>query len=1106
MCSINYIGHEDVRETLLEEVIDGKIPAVNPVITILVGSVSLSCILDTGSPFSIISEAAFQKCELVEAWPILPLQGTKVKGAIFGKSIEVKRQTQIGFTCQGVLLNVNLLIVPLLNAEVILGVDFMNNHQAILDLGGGEMILQVEGAPVKLRFDEHVFRKELDVSCLRLFAQPEVQTEPDITFNSASGSSFLSAEQRRSEDFSCILRDKIDCVESANDADRLELYSILHTHAEVFSDAPGAIKDFVYEFRVKEHKKFFVKPYSIPVAYKTKVEKEIQDMLKHGVIEHAVSSYNSPLLVVPKKDNSVRLVLDSRQINTVILPETDRPESLEELLQRFHNVKVLSSIDLRASYWQIMLHPACRQYTAFLCFGNCYQFKRLPFGLNVSSAAFIRGLNMILPDDLKKRVTLYVDDILIAEKSWADHNEVLNRLLCAFRHAGVTVNLQKSQFGRSSIKFLGHIISGDGIHPDPDKIKAVKEFANPTTKKQLRAFLGLTNFYKRFINMNVLSTPRLCALTGKKETWNWDQRAQKEFSNIKSALVNAPILAHPDLNKDFCIMTDSSVTGLGAVLFQETGGTEPSSWKTIAFASRILSRCERNYSVTELECLAIVFAFTKFRYFLFGRTTKVYTDHRALQFLMSAKLTHGRLARWALYLQEYKFTIEYIPGNRNVVADALSRAPSGFVHSVEGKQDKNISLLYLKNVPFENYVTSSLEDIAKEQDKDQALKEIKEKWYNRDNVALRQHYLVKDGILFRRRDPANSRWLLCIPDDLINKLIWYIHLSYAHFGARKCFNKLREACYFSNMLRRIRGVLSVCESCQKAKPPTVSYAAPIYPIIPTKLRDLAAVDLFGPIPRTSSGFTFVFVAIELTSKYVSFTPLRRATGKSVAAAFVKHFLREVGTVKRVISDNGPQFRSQHWLNMVHRHKIKQISISSYHPSSNPAERVMKELGKLCRLYCHKQHRTWDKHLKSFQDVLNELPNESTSLPPVLVLKNRDPPSKIKETVPWPKERRLRRMFIVNTALQNLNKAAERRKRSNNQRVRQIVFHEGQKVLVRSHRISNKPNALCKKFFRVFNGPFRIRRIPHPNAIEVETLRTRKSRGLHHISNVKPFLE
>lgn len=1069
---------------------------------------TLTAVLDSGSPVSVISDSIFQKCSKIMTCPTLPMQRTMIKGAIANKTLQVKQQTYLDFSCQGNTFSAHFLIVPTLSTEVILGTDFLQKHKAILDFNNSEISLEQQGTTVNIKFDEWISNKEEQFNCLILRSDTMQQSvdSPYLNTTSVSQTNFVSNDPEE-VDLNSVIQAKVEHITHCSDYHKQQLHNILTTHASVFVQQPGTIKDFQYKFQIKEHTPFCVRPYPIPAHFKEQVKLEIDQMLRDQIIEPANSPYNNPLHIVPKSNNTLRLVLDSRQLNTIIVPETDRPQTLDELLQNFYGVNVLSSVDLRSSFWQIELHPDCRKYTAFLCFGVSYQFRKLPYGLNVSSAAFIRALNTILPDDLKKHITTYVDDILIAQRSWQEHNEVLRKLLTIFQQNGITINLEKSQFGQSEIKFLGHIISSNGIQPDPKKLDAIRLFPTPTCKKQVRGFLGLVNFYRRFIKVDELVTPTLNTLTGKNTKWFWDEQANSEFLRLKQALLQAPILAHPDMTRDFSLETDSSKIGIAAHLFQEIEVNGNIEIKTIAFTSRVLTKSEQNYGITELETLAVVNAFAKFRYFLAGKHTKVYTDHKALEFLMTSKLVHDRLKRWALYLQEFRFTVIHIPGPTNIVADTLSRAPIGFVNLPNSQQlDHNFSLLYITNVTFENFISSALLEIGQLQDRDIVWKDVKTKWHDKDNTAIRHFYLVRNNILFKRSAVNNNLWLVCVPEDLINKLIWYTHFSYAHFGPKKIFLQLRLTCYFNNMEKRIRKVLSLCKICQKAKTTTISHAAPLYPIIPTKLKELAAVDLLGPLVRSKNGFNYVFVALELTSKFVSFTPLRRATAKTVSAAFVKNFLKDVGSVKKVISDNGPQFRSVTWLSTLRRRKIKPIFISRYWPAANPAERIMKEINKLCRIYCHCKQRNWDTQLTVFQNILNELPHNSTSLPPTLVLKNKQPPNRILELIQFPHVRQPRHQQTIDLALQRIQFAAEQRKKRHKVSRISKHFQVGQKVLVKAHPRSHKNKYLTAKFSLIYNGPYRIKRIAHENSYEIETLRTKKSLGLHHISHIKKFVE
>lgn len=278
----------------------------------------------------------------------------------------------------------------------------------------------------------------------------------------------------------------------------------------------------------------------------------------------------------------------------------------------------------------------------------------------------------------------------------------------------------------------------------------------------------------------------------------------------------------------------------------------------------------------------------------------------------------------------------------------------------------------------------------------------------------------------------------------------------------------------------------------------------MYPIIPEKLRQIGATDLMGPLPRTQKGNVFIFVVLELTSKYVTLTPLKKATGRSISKALTQDFLRQVGHVDKLLSDNGPQYRSAQWRDTLRRHKIKPVFISKYMPSANPAERTMKDLGALCRLYCNKQHNTWDKHLAEFQNVVNEMPHSSTLLPPITVLKNKPAPDKIREIIKFPPVPRIRHQQLVKLALCNLKAAALKRKTRADKTATTRVFFQGQRVLVKTFHLSNKKKHQSHKFFSVYKGPMEIRKIVHDNAVELVNPKTGKSLGLHHVSHLKAY--
>lgn len=1131
-----------MKKDLLYEEQNEVNESYHPMLKVNLYGSEVSAVVDSGSDICAINEELYLKVKEGKDIPELPVQGVRVIGAIGAKSNLIRSQAMLTVKIQGRRFDVNMMIVRGLCVEMILGVNWLIANCVVVDFtrgsvkvrtgdGEGELFFEGCAAPRDKRNEVHVkmlkdninssdeygfgiagssdngvgtdIHEEAEGDCM-IFSEEEILANEVDESTGLGLCKFLLALTTSQESVYDMIDEKVNKLEEVGYDEREALRRLLRKHIKVFSDRPGLRKDYVHRFEVREHRPFKLRPYHIPVAKREAVDKEIRRMLEWEIIERSQSSYSSPLVLVMKKDGTVRITLDARAINKIIVPQLDRPEMLEELVQRFNNIQIMTSIDLTASFWQIPLAEECKKYTAFVYMGRSYHFNVVPFGLNISVSAFIRMLDSVLGDELLSKVTCYVDDVLIPARSWSEHNAVLGEVLKAFSEGNITINLKKSEFGRKEVKFLGHIITADGIRPNPDKIKAIREAPEPKNKKQIKAFLGLCNFFRRFANNQAMNAPALLELIRKNTPWVWSEKCKQEFQEIKQTLCECVRLAHPDWSKDICVATDSSDYGIAAEVFQvieREGGTER---RTISFASRILNKWERQYSITEKEALAIVWAFKKFRTYLLGRKVIVYTDHKALTFLQDCRLTHTRLTRWAILLQEYVFEIRYQPGGENLVADALSRLPIGMDgEDFKENSGKDIRILVMKNVPFEGYVRKTLKEMRREQNADEILKMIKTNWGKRDEVKLHKYYTIKDGILFRRVNPETNDWKICLPEQVIDNFVQYVHLAYGHFGPKKCANKLKETCIFNNMEKRVRKILEKCELCQKTKVSNQQTKGLLYSIVPSEVLEMVAVDLYGCLPTTTGGFNYIMVAVDVVSKYVRLYPLRKSTGKAVAKV-MKDFFRTVGKPLKILSDNGPQFVSKAWKSMMEEENITPIYISKYHPSSNIAERIMREIGRLFRAYCAKRHSSWGRYVKEFEKIMNELPHSTTELSPYEVMFGEKPKNIIDEMVAFPPRTQMTLGEIRSLAWERLKEKADRRQEKYNQGRTARVFNVGNLVLVRSRMKSSKINSEIKKFYEIYEGPYKIIRIAHENAMELATPVTNKSKGVYNVVDIKHF--
>ncbi|XP_070072240.1 uncharacterized protein [Drosophila takahashii] len=363
---------------------------------------------------------------------------------------------------------------------------------------------------------------------------------------------------------------------------------------------------------------------------------------------------------------------DYRQLNAHSVPDAYPLPRIGHILERLRNAKFISTLDLKSGYWQIPVAPDSRACTAFTVPGRgLFQWKVMPFGLHSAPATFQRALDSVIGPDMEPHAFAYLDDIIVIGTSLDEHFTNLREVLRRLRQANLKLNKAKCKFFQHSITYLGHVISEDGIHTDPDKIAAVRELKPPTNCKELRRCLGIASWYRRFVENFATIVQPMSALLRKGRKWTWSDPQQQAFEDLKKKLTEALVLACPDFNLRFQLQTDASDFGLGAVLTQQVDGTE----RVIAYASRRLLAAEENYSATEKECLAIVWAIRKMRCYLEGYRFDVITDHLALKWLNSIDNPTGRIARWALEVQQFQFDICYRRGQQNVVADACPGNP-----------------------------------------------------------------------------------------------------------------------------------------------------------------------------------------------------------------------------------------------------------------------------------------------------------------------------------------------------------------------------------------------------------------------------------------------
>ncbi|TLX69919.1 hypothetical protein E9993_22690, partial [Labilibacter sediminis] len=541
---------------------------------------------------------------------------------------------------------VDLIPIDLPNFDVIIGMDWMAKHHA--DIMCYEKMVRI---PVE-DDDEPVY----------VYGERRLENKRVI--------SFLKAQKFMSRGCSSFLA---YVVYTATEVKKtVKDVPIVKDYPDVFpDDLPGLPPDRQVEFRidlVPGAAPIARTPYRLAPAEMKEMMGQLQELLDKGFIRPSTSPWGAPVLFVKKKDGSMRMCIDYRELNKVTIKNKYPLPRIDDLFDQLQGASYFSKIDLRSGYHQLKVYNDDIPKTAFRTRYGHYEFLVMPFGLTNAPAIFMDMMNRVCRSMLDKSVIVFIDDILVYSKTENDHALHLREVLELLRQEKLYAKFSKCEFWLRQVQFLGHVVSGDGISVDPMKIEAIKNWEAPRNASEIRSFLGLAGYYRRFIkDFSKIAVP-LTSLTRKDVKFEWCEAQEKAFTTLKECLTHAPVLSLPEGEEDFVVYSDASKFGLGCVLMQRG--------KAIAYASRQLKEYEKNYPTHDLELAAVVFALKIWRHYLYGTKFQLYTDHKSLKYIFSQQTLNMRQQRAMELIKDYDCEILYHPGKANVVADALSRKAS----------------------------------------------------------------------------------------------------------------------------------------------------------------------------------------------------------------------------------------------------------------------------------------------------------------------------------------------------------------------------------------------------------------------------------------------
>lgn len=767
-----------------------------------------------------------------------------------------------------------------------------------------------------------------------------------------------------------------------------------------------------HKIRTTDNIPIHTKSYKYPKVYEDVVRQQVDKLLKDGIVRESISPYTSPVWVVPKKSDAsgqkkFRLVIDYRKLNEKTISDRYPIPEITDILDKLGRTSYFSTIDLVSGFHQIQLDEEDIEKTAFSINSGKYEFTRMPFGLKNAPATFQRVMDCVLREEIGICCLVYMDDIIIFSPSLEQHKIDLDRVLNKLRDANLKIQLDKCEFFRKEVQFLGHTFSEDGVRPNQDKIDTIKNWPIPETEREVRQFLGILGYYRRFIKDFARLVKPLTSLLRKENDFEITPEIKECFEKCKQILMRDPVLIHPDFSKEFILTTDASDFAIGAVLSQGTIGKD----RPIAYASRTLNRTEENYSTTEKEFLAMYWAVKHFEHYLWGRKFKLVTDHQPLTYSLSN--TNKRIFRGKLELEGYDYELIYKPGKNNVVADALSRikvedvnvncqnensedegeSDLATVHSADSSDNYYIWCTEKPLNMFKNQIIfkiSRIDSAVSEEvfPKRRRTTVLKPTYTEIDIVHIFKRYLNPRGInclrvplelrqliqdTYKKHFEANQTYKIFISEVFLedvrvdseqDQLVKATH-DFAHRGIKENKAQILQKYYFPQLERKVKIHIDSCDICKKSK-------------YDRKPPQLVQTSIFGqkPFERVHIDVFFMkglkwLTIVDSFSKFANVIPLESRTIVDMKKAISEH-IKTFGRPETIVSDQEPSFTSLDFIGF-----LSDLDISIHHASNSQANGIVERFhSTLIELYRTLRTKYPNKPITDTMNIITDIYNNT----------------------------------------------------------------------------------------------------------------------------------